>query len=79
MRVTSKIALLTVVLFVASPLALPFALEAEYDVEAREVGNNLFACEFHDMYLEARADPTLNARDFKLGTISITSRLVRYV
>ena len=65
MQFTSKIALLTVALFGVSALALPFALDGEHDVEAREIDNDLLAREFHDMYLEARADPPLNARDFE--------------
>jgi hypothetical protein len=62
MQYTSKIALLAVALFGTSAIAMPFA-EAEYDVEAREVDNDLAAREFLDMYLEARADPSLDARD----------------
>ena len=66
MQYTSKIALLAIALFGTSALAAPFAGEAEYDVEAREVDNNdLSAREFYDMYLEARADPTLDARDLE--------------
>jgi hypothetical protein len=65
MQYTSKIALLAVALFGTSALAAPFAGEAEYDVEAREVDNDLSAREFYDMYLEARADPSLDARDLE--------------
>jgi len=61
MQYTSKIALLAVALFGTSALAAPFA-EAGYDVEAREVDNDLSAREFFEMYLEARADPSLDAR-----------------
>jgi hypothetical protein len=41
-----------------------FALIAaeEYDIEAREVESDLTAREFYDMYLEARADPSIDAR-----------------
>jgi len=63
MQYTSKIALLAVALFGTSALAAPFASDAGYDVEAREVENNLSAREFYEMYLEARADPSLDARD----------------
>ena len=66
MQFTFKITFLTVALFVASALALPFAPETEYNVEARGIDNDLFAREFHDMYLEARADPTVNARDLEI-------------
>lgn len=65
MQYTSKIALLAVALFGTSALAAPFAGEAVYDVEAREVDNDLAAREFYEMYLEARADPSLNARDIE--------------
>ena len=65
MQYTSKIALLAVALFGTSALALPFAHEAGFDVEAREVDNDLSAREFYHMYLEARADSTLDARDLE--------------
>jgi len=65
MQYTSKIALLAVALFGTSALAAPFAGEAGYDVEAREVDNDLSAREFYEMYLEARADPSLDARDLE--------------
>jgi len=65
MQYTSKIALLAVALFGTSALAVPFAGDAEYEVEAREVDNELAAREFYDMYLEARADPSLDARDIE--------------
>jgi len=63
MQYTSKIALLAVALFGTSAIAVPFAGDAGYEVEAREVDNELSAREFYDMYLEARADPSLDARD----------------
>ena len=62
MQYTSKIALLAVALFGSSALAAPFAVKAEYDVEAREV-DNLSAREVYDMHLEARSNPSLDARD----------------
>jgi len=63
MQYTSKIALLAIALFGTSALAAPFAGEAEYDIEAREVDNDLEAREFFETYLEAREDPSLDARD----------------
>ena len=65
MQYTSKVALLAVALFGTSAIALPFAQEAEYDMEARETDNYLSAREFYNSYLEARADPVLNARDLE--------------
>jgi len=66
MQYTSKIALLAVALFGTSALAAPFAEEAGFEVEAREVDNaDLAAREFYDMYLEAREDPSLDARDIE--------------
>jgi len=66
MQYTSKIALLAVALFGTSALALPYAGEVGYDVEAREVDNDdLSARDFFEMYLEARADPSLDARDLE--------------
>lgn len=65
MQYTSKIALLAVALFGTSALAAPYAAEAGYDVEAREVDNDLSAREFFEMYLEVRADPSLDARDLE--------------
>jgi len=64
MQYTSKIALLAVALFGTSALAFPLAGEAEYDVEAREVDNDLAARESYDMYLEARDDSSLEAREY---------------
>ena len=72
MQYTSKFALLAVALFSASALAIPFGIEAEYDLEAREIDNDLSAREFYDMYLEARADPSLDARD--LETLDFQAR-----
>lgn len=65
MQYTAKIALLAVALFGTSALAVPFAADAEYDVEAREVDNDLTAREFYESYLESRADPSLDARDLE--------------
>jgi hypothetical protein len=62
MQYTSKVALLAIALFGTSALAAPYA-DAEYEVEAREVDNELAAREFYDMYLEAREDSSLDARD----------------
>jgi hypothetical protein len=72
MQYTSKFALLAVALFSASALALPSGPEAEYNLEAREIDNDLSAREFYDIYLEARADPTLDARD--LETLDFEAR-----
>ena len=60
MQYTSKFALLVAIVFGASAFAAPVA--AEYDIEAREVDSELTAREFYDMYLEARADPSIDAR-----------------
>jgi hypothetical protein len=65
MQYTSKIALLAVALFGTSALAAPYAGEAGFDVEAREVDNDISARELFEMYLEARADPSLDARDLE--------------
>lgn len=35
----------------------------KYDVKARKVDNDLAACEFYDVYLEARSNPSLDTRD----------------
>jgi len=72
MQYTSKIALLAIALFGTSAIAAPFADEAGYDVEAREVDSDLEAREFYEMYLEARADPSLDARD--LETLDLEAR-----
>jgi len=65
MQYTSKIALLAIALFGSSAFAVPLAGEAEYDVDAREVDDDLSAREFYDMYLEARDDPSLDAREIE--------------
>jgi hypothetical protein len=66
MQYTFKIALLAVALFGTSACALPFSREAEY-LEAREVDNELssreLGGEFNEMYLDARAYPSLETRD----------------
>ena len=56
MKYTAKVALLAVALFGTSALATPFAGEAEYEVEAREVDNDLAVRELFD-------DASLDARD----------------
>ena len=63
MQYTSKleIALLVVVLFGTSALALPL----RYDVDAREVDNGLGAREFFEMYLDVRSDPSFHTRDLE--------------
>jgi len=65
MQYTSKLALLAVALFSTSALAAPYAGDVEYDIEAREVDNDLAAREFYDAYLEARSNPALDARDIE--------------
>jgi len=65
MQYTSKIALLAIALFGTSALAAPYAGEAGFDVEAREVDNDLSARELFELYLEARSDPSLDARDLE--------------
>ena len=72
MKYTSKVALLAIALFGTSAIAAPFAGEVEQDVEAREVDNELSAREFYDQYLEAREDPSLDARD--LETLDLEAR-----
>ena len=63
MQYTSKLAILAAALLGASVAALPVAPRSlDYDIEAREVEPELSAREFYDMYLEARSDPTLDAR-----------------
>jgi len=66
MQYTSKIALLAVALFGTSALAAPFTGEAEYDVEARDVDNDLSTREFYEMYVEARdlESMDLEAREY---------------
>ena len=63
MQYFSKVALLVVALFGTSVLALPLA--PGYDLEAREFNNDLSSREFYGMYLEARDNPTLDARDLE--------------
>lgn len=65
MQYTSKIALLAVALFGTSALAALYAGDVEYDIEAREVDNDLAAREFYNVYMEARSNPSLNARDLE--------------
>jgi hypothetical protein len=64
MQYTSKLALLAVALFGASALALPYG-GSKYDLDAREFNDDLSAREFYDMYLEAREDLSLDARDLE--------------
>jgi len=56
MQYTSKVALLVVAFYSTSALALPFAVGAEYDVEAREIDNDLSVREFYDTGKVALAD-----------------------
>jgi len=63
MQYTSKLAMLAVALFSSSVVAFPLPMDA--DLEVREADNELSAREVFDAYLEARDDPTLNARDLK--------------
>lgn len=63
MQYTSKLAILAVALFSSSVVALPFAVDTQLKV--REAVNELSAREVFDAYLEARADPSLNARDLE--------------
>jgi len=52
---SAKIALLAIALFGTSALAAPYAGDAEYDIEARDVDNELAAREFFEMNdVEAR-------------------------
>lgn len=63
MQYTSKLAILAVALFSSSVLGLPFAVDTQLKV--REAVNELSAREVFDAYLEARADPSINARDLE--------------
>jgi len=56
MQYTSKVALLAVAFYSTSALAFPFAVGAEYDVEAREIDNDLSVREFYDTGKVALAD-----------------------
>jgi len=69
MQYTAKVAILAVALFGTSALAAPIGSNAENNVEAREVDNDLSAREF---YLEARADPSVDARD--LDSVDLEAR-----
>jgi len=67
MKYSPKITLLAVALFGASALAAPFADEAGFEVEAREVDNELYTREFEDMSLDARdieSNFEIEAREF---------------
>jgi hypothetical protein len=65
MRYTPKIALLAVALFGASALAAPVVDEAGFEVEAREVDNELYTREFEDMSLEVRdIESDFEAREY---------------
>ena len=46
-------------------LLLPTLVTPKYDIKARGVDNDLAACEFYDVYLEARSNPSLDARDLE--------------
>lgn len=64
MQYTSKFALLAALVFGASALAVPLVPRSlDYEIEARELETDLSAREFYHMYLEARANPSLDARD----------------
>jgi len=64
MQYTSKLAILAVALFSTSALAAPFA-SFESELEVREADNELSARELFDAYLEARENPSLDARDLE--------------
>ena len=70
MQYTSKLAMLAVALFSTSVVAFPLPMDTE--LEVREADIELSAREVFDAYLEARADPTLNARD--LNTLELDTR-----
>jgi hypothetical protein len=70
MQYTSKLAMLAVALFSSSVVAFPLPMDTE--LEVREADIELSAREVFDAYLEARADPTLNARD--LNTLELDTR-----
>lgn len=70
MQYTSKLAMLAVALFSSSVVAFPLAMDTE--LEVREADNELSAREVFDAYLEARADPSLNARD--LNALELDTR-----
>jgi hypothetical protein len=66
MQYTSKLAILAVAFFSTSALAAPYAsFDGESELEVREADNDLSAREFFDAYLEAREDPSLDARDLE--------------
>jgi hypothetical protein len=64
MQYTFKLAILAVALFSTSALAVPFA-SFESELEVRETDNKLSAREFFDAYLEARENPSLDARELE--------------
>jgi hypothetical protein len=70
MQYKSKLALLAVALFSSSVVAFPVPMDTE--LEVREADNELSAREVFDAYLDARDDPTLNARDLK--TLELDAR-----
>ena len=66
MQFTTKFAFLAAAVFCATTFATPLApRDVGYEIEAREVDNDLSAREFYDMHLEARADPELSAREIE--------------
>lgn len=66
MQFTTKFAFLAAAVLCATTFATPLApRDVGYEIEAREVDNDLSAREFYDMYLEARADPELGAREIE--------------
>jgi len=70
MQYTTKLAMLAVALFSSSVVAFPLPMDTELEVREAEI--ELSAREVFDAYLEARADPTLNARDLK--TLELDTR-----
>lgn len=73
MQYTSKLAILAVALFGSSVLALPVAVDTQLKV--REAINELSAREVFDAYLEARADPSINARDLEYLELEVREHL----
>jgi len=63
MQYTSKLAMLAIALFSSSVVAFPLPMDS-----GLEVRDELSAREVFDAYLEAREDPTVNARDLELDT-----------
>ena len=68
MQYFSKVVLLAIAFFGVFVLALPLQVApgSQYDLEARELNNDLSSRGFYDMYLDARDDTTLDARSVSL-------------